>query len=53
MIEPETLIDTPYNHYRLVKTVERAFGTSNLGKNDQDANWLRFLWKESFCWSEP
>ena len=53
MIEPGTVIDTPFNHYSLIKTVERAFGTSNLGKNDQDANWLRFLWGESFHWSAP
>ncbi len=53
MIEPGTVIDTPLNHYSLIKTIQKNFGTDNLGKNDRDANWIRLLWGESFAWSDP
>lgn len=53
MIEPGTVIDTPFNHYSLMKTIERNFGTDTLEKNDRDANWFRFMWNESFSWSQP
>lgn len=39
-----------YNHYSLIKTIERNFGLDNLGKNDKDANWFKFLWDETFIW---
>ncbi len=52
MIEPGTVIDTPLNHYSLIKTVERNFGLGSLDKNDRDANWIRQLWGESFLWSD-
>lgn len=42
-----------YNHYSLLKTVERNFGLEPLGKNDTESNWLRFLWDEHFRWTAP
>lgn len=53
MIEPGTVIDTPYNHYNLIRTVQQNFGLDSLKKNDEGANWFRFLWKESFSWDNP
>ena len=52
MIPPGTIVESPYNHYSLLKTVERNFDTGDLGKNDRSANWFRFLWRESFSWSD-
>lgn len=51
MIKPGTVIDSPFNHYSLMKSVEKNFGTRSLEKNDRDAAWFRFLWGESFQWS--
>lgn len=51
MIEPGTKINTPYNHYNLIKTVEENFQLGSLHKNDFGANWFRFLWDESFSWT--
>ena len=42
-----------YNHYSLLKTIERNFGLDSLGKNDRDCNWFRFLWGETFEWTPP
>ncbi len=42
-----------YNHYSLLRTVEENFGLGTLGKNDADANRLRFLWGERFDWGQP
>lgn len=42
-----------YNHYSLIKTIEKNFSLSTLGKNDAEANWFRFLWGEHFEWSPP
>ena len=42
-----------YNHYSLIKTVEQNFELGDLGKNDADANWFRFLWGEGFEWHKP
>ncbi len=53
MITPGTVIDTPYNHYNLIRTVEENFQLGSLNKNDFGANWFRFLWEESFSWSIP
>ena len=52
-LEPKRVDVEGYNHYSLLKTVERNFGLESLGKNDADANWLRFLWNEHFRWSAP
>ena len=52
MIKPGTVIDTPYNHYNLIRTVEENFGLGSLNKNDFGANWFRFLWNESFQWNK-
>jgi hypothetical protein len=53
MIKPGTVIDTPYNHYNLIRTVEENFNLGSLNKNDFGANWFRFLWDESFGWNQP
>lgn len=42
-----------YNHYSLLKTIEQNFNLGTLGKNDEHANWFRFLWGERFCWYHP
>ena len=53
IIEPGTTCPTPFNHYSLIKTVEKNFDLGSLGKNDEHANWFRFLWDQSFRWTEP
>ncbi|ARV05277.1 hypothetical protein BTO04_00580 [Polaribacter sp. SA4-10] len=53
MIEPGTIISTPYNHYNLIKTVEENYQLGSLNKNDHGANWFRFLWNEAFAWNAP
>ncbi len=53
MIEPGTVVSTPYNHYNLIRTVEENFQLGSLNKNDFGANWFRFLWGESFAWNTP
>lgn len=53
MISPGTVINTPYNHYNLIRTVEENFQLGSLHKNDYGANWFRFLWDESFAWNTP
>jgi hypothetical protein len=53
MIEPRSIEQEGYNHYSLLKTVEKNFDLPSLGKNDQDANWFRFLWGKSFRWKKP
>lgn len=52
MIPPGTTFDRPYNHYSLIKTIEKNFQLGDLGKNDRDANWFRPLWKDSFAWND-
>ena len=39
-----------YNHYSLLKTIEKNFTLGDLQKNDRDANWFQFLWGRSFRW---
>ena len=53
MIPPGTVVQTPYNHYSLIRTIERNYEIGDLGKNDRAANWFRFLWNEKFAWSDP
>lgn len=53
MITPGSHIDTPYNHYSLLNTIEKNFDLGSLNKNDKDANWFRFLWNETFDWKSP
>ena len=52
MIEPGTVINTPYNHYSLIRTIQKNYQLDSLNKNDYGANWFRFLWKESFNWGK-
>lgn len=42
-----------YNHYSLLRTIEKNFDLEHLGKNDADANWFQFLWGRRFRWSGP
>ena len=46
-------VEEGYNHYSLIKTIERNFQLGDLGKNDTHANGFRFLWGESFEWEIP
>lgn len=41
------------NHYTILRTIERNFGLDGLGANDDESNWLQFLWGRSFQWSAP
>ena len=50
-IAPRRIDHEGFNHYSLLKTIEKNFGLDPLGKNDTDANWFRFLWDEQFRWS--
>ncbi|MFT4554025.1 MAG: hypothetical protein ACI9S8_002670 [Chlamydiales bacterium] len=51
MIQPGTQ-DEGYNHYSLMRTIEKNFSLKHLGKNDQHANSFRFLWDEEFQWGD-
>ena len=53
MIESGGVAYEGYNHYSLIKTIEKNYGLSSLEKNDKDANWFRFLWDETFIWESP
>jgi hypothetical protein len=53
MIAPGTSDPTPFNHYSLIKTIERNYSLGDLGKNDRAANWFRSLWCRRFSWSKP
>ncbi|CAM2008703.1 alkaline phosphatase family protein [Acanthopleuribacter pedis] len=48
-IEPG-VCEVAYNHYSLIRTIEKNFDLGHLGKNDTHANWFRFLWGERFQW---
>lgn len=39
-----------YNHYSLLRTIEKNFNLGTLGKNDFGANWFQFLWGREFRW---
>jgi hypothetical protein len=39
-----------YNHYSLLRTIEENFSLGSLGKNDEHANYFRFLWDEALHW---
>ena len=53
MITPGSVSYEGYNHYSLIKTTEQNFNLGDLGKNDKDANWFRFLWDETWVWEAP
>lgn len=42
-----------YNHYSLLRTIEKNFNLGHLAKNDTGANWFQFLWNRQFEWSAP
>lgn len=51
MCRPGVMQDEGFNHYSLMRTVEENFGIPDLGKNDREANYFRFLWGgEHFRW---
>lgn len=52
MITPGTEISTPYNHYSLIRTVERNFELGSMKKNDEGSNWLSFLNDQHFYWDK-
>jgi len=39
-----------YNHYSLLRTIEKNFNLNHLGKNDACANHFQFLWQREFSW---
>ena len=41
-----------YNHYSLIRSIEKNFDLETLGKNDQCANWFQFLWNRHFGWED-
>lgn len=51
MIQPGTVIETPFNHYSLLKTIEENFQLGTLNKNDKYASWFQFLRNKSFSWN--
>ncbi|CUH80749.1 alkaline phosphatase family protein [Tropicibacter naphthalenivorans] len=53
MITPGTTWDAPFNHYNLLRTVQKNFDLGHLGKNDMGAGWLRALWGQAFGWGAP
>lgn len=42
-----------YNHYSLIKTIEKNFSLASLEKNDAESNWFQFLWNKRFRWGSP
>lgn len=42
-----------FNHYSLLKTIQKNFRLGSLKKNDEDANWFKFLWGKKFEWRSP
>ncbi len=50
---PQGTVETGFNHYSLLKTIERNFGLGTLGKNDAACNSFDFLWNQSFQWGKP
>lgn len=42
-----------YNHYSLLRTIEKNFGLNSLSKNDAGSNWFQFLWGKHFQWMPP
>lgn len=53
MIEPGGFEEGCYNHYSLLRTIEKNFGLAHLGKNDAHSNWFQFLWGKHFEWGTP
>lgn len=51
MVEPG-FREEGYNHYSLLRTIEKNFDLDTLGKNDFNASWFQFLWGREFRW-EP
>lgn len=53
MIAPGGFEEGCYNHYSLLRTIEKNFGLGHLGKNDAQSNWFQFLWGKHFQWGVP
>ena len=45
--------DEGFNHYSLLRTVEKNFSLNDLAKNDSGSNWFQFLQDKQFAWAEP
>ncbi len=39
-----------YNHYSLLRTIEKNFSLGDLGKNDAESNYFQFLWGRHLTW---
>ncbi|HXH93255.1 MAG TPA: alkaline phosphatase family protein [Thermoanaerobaculia bacterium] len=52
-ITPQRIEQEGYNHYSLLRTVEKNFDLPALGTNDTDANWFQFLWGKTYAWGAP
>jgi hypothetical protein len=53
VVPPGRVEEEACNHYTILRTIERNFGLDGLGANDDESNWLQFLWGRSFQWSAP
>jgi len=54
MVNPKLVETERYNHYSLLRTIEENFDLGTLGREDQTANWFRFLWgldNPTFDWA--
>jgi phospholipase C len=55
MVNPKLVETERYNHYSLLRTIEENFDLGTLGREDQTANWFRFLWgldEPTFDWAD-
>jgi hypothetical protein len=51
VVKPGVIDGEGYNHYSLLKTIEKNFDLDTLGTNDTSANWFQFLWNRTFQWN--
>ena len=54
MVDPKLVEIERYNHFSLLRTIEENFNLGTLGREDQTANWFRFLWgmdEPTFSWA--
>src|SRR5262249_33550822 len=50
VVTPGRVDGEGFNHYSLLRTIERNFGLGSPGANEADANWFQFLWNRHFGW---
>ena len=46
MVKPGVKVDTPYNHYSTLRTVEENFSLGSLDKGDKTASAIDGIWIE-------